>query len=110
MRIRRLHREGGTSALEMTALVPLAVIVMFVFIQGAFVLYGVTATQTAARQGARAYSLDQNASSAVDRALPSWIRHQVRTYGPGHGVQVRARIPTIVPGMNFTIERQAVMP
>lgn len=110
MRTRRLHREGGTTALELTALVPLAVIVMFVFIQGAFVLYGVTATQTAARQGARAASLDQSPAAAVDRALPSWIRHDVTTYGPGHGVRVRADIPVIVPGMDFTVRREAVMP
>ncbi|MFD1859871.1 TadE family protein [Aeromicrobium camelliae] len=110
MRTRQLHRDRGTTALEMTALVPLAVLVLFVFIQGAFALYGVTATQTAARQGARAYSLDQNASAAVDSALPSWMRHRVETYGPGHGVRVQADIPVIIPGMSFTIERKAVMP
>lgn len=110
MRTRRPCRERGTTALEMAALVPLAILVMFAFLQAGFTLYGVTAAQTAARQGARADALGRDAGSAVDAALPSWLGHDVKYYGPGHGIQVDVHVPAIVPGMGVTITREAVMP
>jgi len=102
--------EDGTSTLEVAGMAPLVVLVAFSLIQAAFAAYGITAAQTAARQGARSYSLNQPAEAAVDNALPSWLPATVETFGPGHGVKVHVNLPDFVPGSDLIVTRQAVMP
>lgn len=107
---RRTDNESGTSTLEVAGLVVVCAMVMMVLVQGGLALYGVTATETAARHAARAYSLDQDPGVAAAAALPGWLAPTVSTFGPGHGVQVETSVPQVVPGMNLTVVRSAVMP
>jgi hypothetical protein len=107
---RRTNSERGTSTLEVAGLAPLVLIVAFVLVNAGFVLYGVSAAQTAARQAARAYSLGQDPHTAARGALPGWLGSDVTTFAPGHGVRVRVDLPDLVPGTNLSVTREAVMP
>ena len=102
--------ENGTSALEVAGIAPLIALVAFSLVQAAFAAYGITATQTAARQGARAYSLDQSPGVAVDKALPDWLPATTQTFSPGHGVRVHVNLPDFLPGTDLIVTREAVMP
>lgn len=110
MSLRCRHDERGTSALEVAALAPIVALVAMALVQAAFAAYGITATQTAAREGARAASLDRSVTAAVDDALPSWLPATVEQFGPGKGVRVRVDLPDLVPGTNLIVTREAVMP
>ncbi len=110
MNRRRQHRESGSSALEVAALAPIIALVAMALVQAAFAAYGITATQTAAREGARASSLNRDVGTAVDNALPSWLPATVETFGPGHGVRVHVDLPDLIPGTNLIVTREAVLP
>ena len=110
MNLRRRPDDKGTTALEVAALAPIVALVAMALVQAAFAAYGITATQTAAREGARAASLDRNVNVAVENALPSWLPATVETFGPGHGVRVHVDLPDLVPGTNLIVTREAVMP
>ena len=102
--------EKGTSALEVAGIAPLIALVALSLVQAAFAAYGITATQTAARQGARAYSLNESPSVAVDNALPGWLPATTQTFSPGHGVRVQVNLPDFIPGSDLIVTREAVMP
>ncbi len=106
----RKRSERGTSALEVAGIAPLIALVAMALIQAAFAAYGISATQTAARQGARADSLGQDPAAAVRAALPSWLPATVQTFGPGHGVRARVNLPDLIPGSDLIVTREAVMP
>jgi hypothetical protein len=107
---RRTASERGTSTLEVAGLAPLVLIVAFALVNAGFVLYGISAAQTAARQAARAYSLGQDPHAAASAALPRWLGSDVTTFSPGHGVRVRVDLPDLVPGTDLSVTREAVMP
>ena len=105
--------EKGTSALEVAGIAPLIALVALSLVQAAFAAYGITATQTAARQGARAYSLSGSlivAGDAVDSSLPGWLPATVEAFGPGHGIRVHVNLPDFIPGADLIVTREAVMP
>ena len=105
--------ERGTSTLEVAGLAPLVLMITLALLYAGFALYGITATQTAARQAARAASLGEDPYAAADAALPGWLEPDVRTYpasGSGTGVRVRTDLPDFLPGTDLVVTREAVMP
>jgi hypothetical protein len=105
--------ERGTSTLEVAGLAPLVLMITLAVLYAGFALYGITATQTAARQAARAASLDEDPYAAADAALPGWLEPDVSTYpvaGSGVGVRVRTDLPDFLPGTDLVVSREAVMP
>lgn len=110
MSSRRHPRERGTSTLEVVGLLPVVAVALVALMQAAIAAYAITATQTAARQGARAESQGDSASAAVRAALPDWLPASISTFGPGHGVRVTVDLPDVVPGTNLNVTRDAVMP
>lgn len=89
---------------------PLVVLVILTLIQAAIALFGITTAQTAARQGARAYSQGQDPRIVVRESVPDWIGLEVATYGPGYGVRVTLNLPDIVPVFDLKVTREVVMP
>jgi TadE-like protein len=107
------HDESGTSTLEVAGLAPLVLMITLALLYAGFALYGITATQTAARQAARAASLGDDPVTAADAALPGWLEPDVSTYpagGSGTGVRVRTDLPDLLPGTDLVVTREAVMP
>ena len=110
---RSRHDESGTSTLEVAGLAPLVLMITLALLYAGFALYGITATQTAARQAARAASLGDDPVTAADAALPGWLEPDVSTYpagGSGTGVRVRTDLPDFLPGTDLVVTREAVMP
>lgn len=104
------RNERGTSTLEVAGMAPLVVLVLLILVQAAMALYGITTAQTAARQGARAYSQGSDPYSVVRKSVPSWMGVKVVTFGPGHGVKATLDLPDIVPWYNLKVTRETVMP
>jgi hypothetical protein len=105
--------ERGTSTLEVAGVAPVVLFVTLALLYAGFALYGITATQTAARQAARAASLGDDPAAAADAALPGWLEPDVSTYGvgsSGSGVRVRTNLPDFIPGTDLAVTREAVMP
>jgi hypothetical protein len=102
--------DKGTSTLEVVGMAPLVVLVLLILVQAAMALYGITTAQTAARQGARAYSQGNDPYSVVRKSVPGWMGVDVQTFGPGHGVKATLDLPDILPGYNLKVSRQTVMP
>ena len=74
-----------------------------------------TSTSAAARDGARAAMLGRSATTAAEKALPSWVTLQSVTDGCGndHCVQVTARVPIGLPAFtteHITVTRTAYFP
>jgi len=111
----RRRGQRGTSTLEVAGLAPMLLLVLIVMLYAGFALYGVSATQTAARHAARAASLGQDPVSAARAALPGWLEPEVSTApagssGDGTAVRVRTDLPGFLPGTDLTVTREAVMP
>jgi Flp pilus assembly protein TadG len=107
--------EAGTSTLEVAGLAPLVLLVSFVLVNAGFALYGVTAAQSAAKHGARVYSIQGDeslAKSAAEGALPGWLdaSADAGTVADGYRVRVRVDLPDVVPGRDLAVMREAVMP
>ena len=105
--------ERGTATLEVVGIAPALLLVTLVILYAGFALYGITATQTAARQAARAASLGQDPYAAADAALPGWLAPTVSSFPTGaHGTTVRVRtaLPDFLPGEYLVVTREAVMP
>lgn len=103
--------DHGTSTLEVAGLAPLVLFVAFLLVNGGLALYGISATETAAHQAARAMSLGDDPYAAADAALPDWLDPQVRTIGTGeNGVRVTVDLPDMIPGTSLLVSREAVMP
>jgi len=102
--------ERGTSTLEVVGMAPLVVLLLLILVQAAMALYGITTAQTAARQGARAYSQGNDPYSVVRESVPGWMSVDVQTFGPGHGVKATLDLPDLLPGYNLKVSRETVMP
>lgn len=106
----KTRREQGTTAVEMTVMAPIVLLVALALAHGALAIYGITATQTAARQAARAFSLNEDPAAAARDALPGWLPSVTETFGPDHGVIVRVDLPDVVPGTELIVTRRAELP
>lgn len=104
------QRQAGSTALELVGLAPVVLLIALALLQAGFSLYGVSATQTAARQAARAASLGASPQAAAEAALPGWLDPETTRIGPGNGVRVQVDLPDIVPGADLTVSREAILP
>lgn len=102
--------QRGTSTLEVAGIAPLVLFITLVLLYSGFAFYGITATQTAARQGARAASLGEDPGAAVSAAMPGWLPHTTSTFHDGTGVRVTSNLPDLLPGTDLLVTRDAVMP
>lgn len=110
MRTSRRHHDRGTATLEVVGMIPLVILLVFILVQTALALYGITTAQTAARQGARAYSQGSDPATVVRQSVPSWMGARTETFGPGHGVRAIVDVPDVIPAFNLRITKETVMP
>ncbi|WP_375426528.1 TadE/TadG family type IV pilus assembly protein [uncultured Friedmanniella sp.] len=103
-------RERGQATLEMVGLIPVFCVVLVVVVQVMALAYTAHAASQAARDGARAYSLDQSPVGAAQASLPGSVHLvAVNTYGPDHGVTVTVQSPPVLL-LTRTVTRSVVMP
>jgi hypothetical protein len=102
--------QRGSSTLELVGIAPLVLLTLLVLLYCAFAFYGITATQTAARQAARAASLGESPYAAADAAMPGWLPHDVEVFHGGTGVRITSNLPDLLPGTDLLVSREAVMP
>jgi hypothetical protein len=107
-----MRRDRGAASIEVVGLMPVVAVTCLALMQGAAAVYATQAASDAARQAARAYSLDGNAGAAARQSLPAGLdlASEPQLYGPGHGVRVTVRIPRLVPLGPATVTREAQLP
>lgn len=111
MTARRAARDAGAASIELIALVPALLAVALLVFQVGVAAWTATSTSEAAREAARASSLGRDAAAAAEAALPRALDVQsVSTFGPGHGVRITVRVPTVAGLPSFSFTRSAVMP
>lgn len=113
-RPRRFVRSGGErgqASLEMVALSTMLLGVVVLMLQLVVFVYTAHGAAQAAREGARAYSLDQDPRSAAEAAVPGGVRLvEVTRVGPDHGVRVVVQAPTGFVLGDGRVARTVVMP
>jgi len=102
--------ESGQASLEVVALLPVVLLVGMLVLQAGAALWTISSTTEAARSAARAYSLGRDPQAAADASLPGGLHAEVSTFGPGHGVQLTVKIPTITPISFGSVVRRVEMP
>ena len=107
----RAGRQRGQASLEMAALAPVVLMLMLSALQVIVLTYTAHAASQAAREAARASSLDQSAQAAADDSLPGGVRMvSVQTTGPDHTARVTVAAPFAVYPFNREITRTVTMP
>jgi hypothetical protein len=103
--------EQGQGTIEFMAMVPLVLAVLVAALQVMILGYTAHAASQAARDGARAYSLDQSATAAAHASLPGAISLvNVSTFGPDHGVRVTVEAPPMLFLVDRQVTRSVTMP
>jgi Flp pilus assembly protein TadG len=110
--MRRLPRnDHGTASIELIGLVPLVLGVLVLALQVLVMVYTAHGASQAARDGARAYSLNQSAATAAEASLPGALSLvSVTTFGPDHGVRVVVEAPPMLFMTDRQVSRQVTMP
>ncbi|WP_114559452.1 TadE/TadG family type IV pilus assembly protein [Desertihabitans aurantiacus] len=105
------RRERGSASVELVGLVPLVALGLVLLMQLLTAVYTVQAASQAARDAARAHSLEQSPHAAAQRSLPGAVRlARVETFGPHHGVRVTVEAPAVLVLGDRLITREVVMP
>lgn len=108
---RRLSADRGSASIELVGLVPLVLTVLVGTLQVLVMVYTAHGASQAARDAARAYSLDQSPQAAAAASLPGSVSLvSVTTFGPHHGVRVVAQAPPILFITDGRVEREVTMP
>ncbi|MEU7059987.1 TadE/TadG family type IV pilus assembly protein [Streptomyces sp. NPDC046197] len=101
MRYARGRRESGQVAIEYLGFIPILMLVAMAAIQIGLVAYTAQQAGTAARAGARAASLQQDARQACTQAVSNWLaRGTTCATAPGGDtvtVTATVHIPSIIP-------------
>lgn len=92
------HREDGTAAVELVAVVPFLLLAVLAAVQIALAGGALWSAGVAARAGARAALVGTDAAAAARRALPAPLRDGARVEG-GSEVSVRVPVPRLFPGL-----------
>ncbi len=92
------HREGGTASVELVAVVPFLLLAVLAAVQITLVGQALWSASVAARAGARAALLDNEATAAARRALPPSLRAEAQVED-ADGVSVRVPVPRLFPGL-----------
>lgn len=116
MTVRR-RSEDGSLAAEFIGVLPLLMIVAVIGWQLLLIVGAGTSAATAARNGSRALSNDEDVRVVVERSLPGWLRdgHRVDVDPATQGgqVDVHVRVPVLFPGITteaFRLTRSADLP
>jgi len=109
------HRDCGQVAIEYLGFIPVLMLVAVAVVQIGLVAYAAQQAGTAARAGARAASLGQDAGQACARAVSSGLAGGTScpaAYGSSEvTVTAAVPIPSIVPGWNLgQVRKTATMP
>ena len=108
---RQSHVDRGQGTIEFMGMVPLVLAVLVAALQVMILSYTAHAASQAARDGARAYSLDQSAVAAAQASLPGAISLvNVSTFGPDHGVRVTVEAPPMLFLLDRQVTRTVTMP
>ena len=107
-----MPRDRGSASIELVGLLPAVAVICLALMQGGAAIYATQAASDAARQAARAYSLDRDPATAGNDALPAGLRlvGAPVLFGPGHGVRLTVAIPRLVPIGPATVTREAELP
>ncbi|KNX38355.1 hypothetical protein [Luteipulveratus halotolerans] len=99
-----MKRESGQTYIDLVVAIPILVAFAFLMVQGVMIAGGVDATTKAARDAARAVTLDRDPRAAAAAALPDGVRlESVERYEcDGVCVRVRANVPIGVKGFATT--------
>jgi hypothetical protein len=109
--MRRRRPDSGQASLELIGLLPLVLILMVLALQVVVMAYTAHGASEAAREAARAYSLDQPAGAAAAQSLPGAVSLvSVTTFGPHHGVRVVVEAPAVLFLTDREITRSVTMP
>lgn len=92
------HREEGTASVELVAAVPFLLLAVLVAAQLALAGQALWAAGVAARAGARAALVGDDAEAVALRALPPSLRREADV-SEGEGVSVEVTIPRLLPTM-----------
>jgi Flp pilus assembly protein TadG len=107
----RGRRDRGTASIELVALMPMVLMVVVLALQVLIMAYTAHAASQAARDAARAYSLEASPQSAAAASLPGAVSLvSVNTFGPHHGVRVVVEAPAMLFLSDRQISRQVTMP
>ena len=90
------HRERGTASVELIAVVPFLLLAVVVAVQIALAGQALWSASVAARAGARAALVGQDATAAARRALPPSMRAGSEVEDSG-AVSVRVPVPRLIP-------------
>lgn len=102
--------DRGQATLELVAMVPFVLFVTAALLQLAAVVWAVTDTTEAARQGARASSMGDDGCSAARAALSGSLTDTYCRYGAG-SLTMEVDAPILVPGFDdVVIRREATLP
>jgi hypothetical protein len=105
------RKQLGQGTIEFMAMVPLVLAVLVAALQVMILGYTAHAASQAARDGARAYSLDRSAAAAAQASLPGAISLvNVSTFGPDHGVRVTVEAPAMLFLLDRQVTRSVTMP
>jgi Flp pilus assembly protein TadG len=91
-------REDGTASVELVAVVPFLLLAVLVAAQVGIAGHALWSAGVAARAGARAMLVGDDAVRAARRALPSSLRDGAEV-NDGDPVSVRVAIPRLLPVM-----------
>ena len=104
-------RQRGQASIELLGAVPLVLAVLVGALQVMVFTYTAHAASQAARDGARAYSLERSPVAAAQASLPGAIRLvEVSTLGPDHGVRVTVEAPPMLLLADRRVTRTVTMP
>lgn len=92
------HREEGTASVELVAVVPFLLLAVLAAVQLALAGHSLWAAGVAARAGARAALVGEDATAAAKRALPPSLRGEAEVEAVGE-VSVRVLVPRFLPGL-----------
>ncbi len=92
------HGEEGTASVELVAAVPFLLLALLVAAQIALAGQALWSAGVAARAGARAALVGEDASAAARAALPSSMKRGAKVE-EGDGVSVRVEVPRLLPAL-----------
>jgi len=103
------RREDGTASVELIGVVPFLLLAILVAAQIGVAGYALWSAGAAARAGARAGLVGNDAAAAARQTLPGGLRDGARVSDQGE-VTVRVPIPRIVPAMpSLSVEASAAL-
>ncbi len=92
------HRESGTASVELVAVVPFLLLAVLAAVQIALAGQALWSAGVAARAGARAALVGNEAATAARRALPPSLREGAQVED-ADDVSVRVAVPRLFPGL-----------